>query len=51
MRSKLYGEATEEFDLFKLESPIRAMQYSEIKARLMKLSIPRNPISTKCRIP
>ena len=37
MRSKLYGEAAEEFDLFKIDSPIKAKEYEAVKARLMKL--------------
>ena len=37
LRSKLYGEAAEEFDTFKLDSPIRSISYKEFKARLMKL--------------
>lgn len=37
LRSKLYGEAAEEFDTFKLDSPIRSASYKEVKARLMKL--------------
>jgi hypothetical protein len=37
LRSKLYGEAAEEFDTFKLDSPIRSALYKEVKARLMKL--------------
>ncbi|KAK4023587.1 hypothetical protein OUZ56_008988 [Daphnia magna] len=38
LRSKLYGEATEEFDNFKLDNPIRAQEYSAVKERLLKLS-------------
>nr|CAH0110033.1 unnamed protein product [Daphnia galeata] len=34
---QLYGEAAEEFDTFKLDSPIRSASYKEVKARLMKL--------------
>ncbi|KAI9550448.1 hypothetical protein GHT06_005439 [Daphnia sinensis] len=37
MRSKLYGEAAEEFDTFKLDHPIRAQEYAAVKARLFKL--------------
>ena len=37
MRSKLYGEAAEEFDTFKLDNPIRARSYTEVRSRLMKL--------------
>jgi hypothetical protein len=37
LRSKLYGEAAEEFDTFKLDSLIRSTSYKEVKARLMKL--------------
>ena len=37
LRSKLYGEAAEEFDTFKLDSPIQSASYKEVKARLMKL--------------
>ncbi|KAK4021724.1 hypothetical protein OUZ56_003633 [Daphnia magna] len=37
MRSKLYGEAAEEFDNFKLDNPIRAQEYSAVKERLFKL--------------
>ena len=37
MRSKLYGEAAEEFDTFKLDNPIRARAYADVKTRLMKL--------------
>ncbi|KAK4009662.1 hypothetical protein OUZ56_018808 [Daphnia magna] len=37
MRSKLYGEAAEEFDTFKLDNPIRSQEYAAVKARLFKL--------------
>ena len=37
LRSKLYGEAADEFDNFKLENPIRAQSYTSIKERLHKL--------------
>nr|CAH0101699.1 unnamed protein product [Daphnia galeata] len=37
LRSKLYGEAADEFDNFKLENPIRAQSYNSIKERLHKL--------------
>lgn len=37
MRSKLYREATEEFENFKLDNPIRAQEYSAIKERLLML--------------
>jgi hypothetical protein len=37
LRSKLYGEAAEEFDTFKLDSPIGSTSYKEVKPRLMKL--------------
>ncbi|XP_045035767.1 uncharacterized protein LOC123476888 [Daphnia magna] len=37
MRSKLYGEAAEEFDTFKLDNPIRSQEYASVKARLFKL--------------
>ncbi|KAI9552203.1 hypothetical protein GHT06_022542 [Daphnia sinensis] len=37
MRSKLYGEAAEEFDTFKLDNPIRSQDYAAVKARLLKL--------------
>ena len=37
LRTKLYGAAAEELDTFKLENPIRANCYKEVKARLMKL--------------
>ncbi|EFX75126.1 hypothetical protein DAPPUDRAFT_108167 [Daphnia pulex] len=37
MRSKLYGEAAEEFDTFKLDNPIRARAYADVKTRVMKL--------------
>ncbi|EFX67447.1 hypothetical protein DAPPUDRAFT_331057 [Daphnia pulex] len=37
MRTKLYGEAAEEFDTFKLDNPIRARNYSDVKSRLHKL--------------
>ncbi|KAK4017147.1 hypothetical protein OUZ56_032099 [Daphnia magna] len=36
MRSKLYGEAVEKFDNFKLDNPIRAKEYSAVKKRLLK---------------
>ncbi|EFX63759.1 hypothetical protein DAPPUDRAFT_335022 [Daphnia pulex] len=37
LRSKLYGEAADEFDNFKIENPIRAQDYNKIKERLHKL--------------
>lgn len=37
MRTKLYGEAAEEFDTFKLDNPIRARNYNDVKSRLHKL--------------
>ncbi|KAK4006546.1 hypothetical protein OUZ56_011701 [Daphnia magna] len=37
MRSKLYGEAAEEFDTFKLDNPIRSQEYAAVKAPLLKL--------------
>jgi len=37
LRSKLYGEAADEFDNFKIENPIRAQDYDKIKERLHKL--------------
>ncbi|KAK4027278.1 hypothetical protein OUZ56_016289 [Daphnia magna] len=37
MHSKLYGEAAEEFDTFKLDNPIRSQEYAAVKARLFKL--------------
>ncbi|KAK4003854.1 hypothetical protein OUZ56_005605 [Daphnia magna] len=37
MRSKLYGEAAEEFETFKLDIPIRSQEYAAVKARLFKL--------------
>ncbi|KZS19984.1 Uncharacterized protein APZ42_013448 [Daphnia magna] len=37
MRSKLYGEAAEEFDTFKLDNSIRSQEYAAVKARLFKL--------------
>ena len=37
LRTKLYGAAAEELDTFKLENPIRANCYKEVKARLMRL--------------
>nr|CAH0113063.1 unnamed protein product [Daphnia galeata] len=37
LRSKLYGKAAEEFDTFKLDSPIQSAPYKEVKARLIKL--------------
>ncbi|KAK4006347.1 hypothetical protein OUZ56_011501 [Daphnia magna] len=36
MRSKLYGEAAEEFDTFKLDNPFRSQEYAAVKARLFK---------------
>ncbi|KAK4007566.1 hypothetical protein OUZ56_012724 [Daphnia magna] len=35
MRPKLYGEAAEQFDNFKLDNPIRAQEYSAVKERLL----------------
>jgi hypothetical protein len=37
LRSKLYCEAADEFDTFKIENPIRAQDYNKIKERLHKL--------------
>jgi hypothetical protein len=37
LRSKLYGEAAEEFDTFKLDNPIKARNYSDVKSRPNKL--------------
>ncbi|KAK4017119.1 hypothetical protein OUZ56_032072 [Daphnia magna] len=37
LRSKLYGEAADEFDNFKLENPISAQIYDRVKERLIKL--------------
>ncbi|KAI9560497.1 hypothetical protein GHT06_011430 [Daphnia sinensis] len=37
LRSKLYGEAADEFDNFKLENPISAQIYDKVKERLIKL--------------
>ncbi|KAK4004260.1 hypothetical protein OUZ56_006002 [Daphnia magna] len=37
LRSKLYGEAADEFDNFELENPISAQIYDRVKERLIKL--------------
>jgi hypothetical protein len=45
IRSKMYGEAAEDFDTFKLDNPIRARSYTEVKYRLIKLF---HSMETKC---
>ncbi|KZS00083.1 Uncharacterized protein APZ42_003762, partial [Daphnia magna] len=37
LRSKLYGEAVDEFDNFKLENPISTQIHDRVKERLIKL--------------
>jgi hypothetical protein len=34
IRSKMYGEAAEDFDTFKLDNSIRARSFTEVKYRL-----------------